>query len=394
MLKLLCSSQYLVFFLELTNMKQLHHFSPSSDFFLLKKGMFNGLHFRLGHTYKSFPEVEYAITYAHTEDDNAEFLVTLSKKDTDSTTQTLTFFSKDNIDCRILFCSPSIESFLEIAHNWVLQISQQPEHQWDPPLQHYPKVLTSQKSEFGTIGPYRYIFHINAQTEEEKLLFVLTCYSPQEKSPTLVLYIEDDSKEEHEIHLFHRNEHITSVGSTNNTTPLKALLRIAEERFSTSFSPPEEKFSVPILKLSLDEINTVLHVEKIYEHSILIIALALLGNTLYTLTSLPYIGWLFVMISGFCWLATSIHGIFAMSAIFNNLAIRIPVCTLYLLPFFFPVYGPTILLFIILTTPFLLRRIITAKEIKLSGSNIQEDDKLLLTARKMLLKKDSKKNRD
>jgi hypothetical protein len=365
-------------------------FSPTSDFIVMQKGQFNDLYFRFGQESQKHPDIEFLVVYSKEETSEPQFVVTLSKKEPNNPTQALSFYSQDTFDCQILFTEPTQEDFLHIAHTWTKKCMSAPKKVWDVPLQHYPVVKVSKSSEFGSIQGYRYVFHTHARTEDELLPFLLVCYAPREKRPALVLYVENRVPKEYSVHMFHRNEHKFAVETLTESDPHGSMLSIAEKVFSSSVKEENSEFSVPIFQLNLAEIKHILKLDQLFEHSLLVIVLAIVGHILYSLISIPFVGWFFLLISGFCWLIATIHGMYSFSALFSNMAFRIPACTLFLIPFFFPQYGPTLLLLIFIFIPIFLRRAIRTKGIRISGNGIQDDEKVLLTTRKMHLEQEAK----
>ena len=164
------------------------------------------------------------------------------------------------------------------------------------------------------------------------------------------------------------------------------MLDVANKYLDSPQAKNESLFDVPILKLSYAEIKRLLHLEQLFEHSLFIIVLTIIGHILYfPLGSIAYVGWFFIFFSVLCWLVSTVHGLFAFSSLIPNLAVRIPAWMLFLVPFFFPTYGPTFYLLMMIALPFIIRNAIKKKGIRTEGNSIQEDDKMLLETRKLHL---------
>ena len=367
-------------------------FSNQANFSILQKGEFNGLYFFLGKDEIEHPELSLILLYKLQEDNPPMFMIALNKKSAENPIQSISFYSKDHFDCRLLFTEPTQESFIEQAHEWVKEQKKQEPRVWAPPLKHHPNVHKSWKTDFGTVLGYRYQYHEQAQTEDIDLSFALLCFAPQESTPSLVLYVES-REESPSIHMYFNNKHTLSIASLDRTNPRSHLIAVAKKQLGNieeELPRDDFDFPIPILQLSLGDINIILRQEQMYEHSLLIILISTIGFILFSLIGIPYIGWFFLILAGFCWLISAAHAAYSYAALSNNYAVRLPAATLLLLPFFFPQYGPALFLFLMMGTPVMLRKAITEKGIRISGNGIQEDDKLLLVARKMHF--DQKKN--
>ena len=367
-------------------------FSNQTNFSILQKGEFNGLIFLLGKDEVDHPDLSLIILYKFKEEDAPQFMITLSKKTVTTPIQSISFYSTDHFDCQLVFSEPTQDSFVHQAHEWVGEQIKQVPKVWAPALKHFPTVVDSWRTDFGTILGYKYQYHERAKTEDIELSYALICFSPQESTPSLFLYVES-IKDSSSIHMYFNNKHTLSLTDLKEDNPREQLLSIAHEKLGNIVEPPSPEdidFPIPILQLSSGDINIILRQEQMYEHSLLIILISTIGFILHSLIGIPYIGWFFLILSGFCWLISAAHAMYSYASLTNNYAIRIPASTLLLLPLFFPQYGPALFLFLMMATPVLLRKAIVKKGIRISGNAIQEDDKLLLVARKMLF--DQKKN--
>lgn len=350
--------------------------------------------FLLGKDDVEHPELSLIILYKLHEESSPLFMITLSKKTLENPIQSMNLYSADHFDCRLMFSEPSQESFMEQSHEWVRVQKEQEPKIWAPPLKHHPVVEESRRTDFGTVMGYRYQYHEKAKTEDIDLSYVLICFAPQETTPSLFLYVES-ADEALSVHMYRNNKHSLSMTNLNHDRPREQLLSIAKRQLSTVFEPtlPDDvDFPIPILQLRFGDINMILRQEQMYEHSLLVIIISTIGFILYSLVSIPYIGWFFLILSGFCWLISAAHATYSYASLTTNYAIRIPASTMLLLPFFFPQYGPALFLFLMMGTPLFLRNAIVSKGIRISGNGIQEDDKLLLVARKMHF--DQKKNNE
>ncbi|MAA79322.1 MAG: hypothetical protein CL916_08680 [Deltaproteobacteria bacterium] len=371
-------------------------FSNQAHFSVLQKGEFNGLLFFLGKNDIEHPELSLIILYkTQEEEDDPLFMVTLSKKTAENPIQSISLYSKDHFDCQLIFIEPTQDAFMEQAHEWVREQKKQEPKVWAPPLKHHPVVENSRRTDFGTVVGYQYQYHEKAKTEDVSLSFVLICFAPQESNPSLFLYVES-ADEALCVHMYLNNKHTLSLSKLKSDDPRKHLLSIAEKQLRAVVeTPPQDDidFPIPILQLSAGEITMILKQEQMYEHSLLIVLISTIGFILYSLIGIPYIGWFFLILSGFCWLISTAHAVYSYASLTSNHAIRIPASTLLLLPLFFPKYGPALFLFLMMATPVLLRKSIVAKGIRISGNGIQEDDKLLLVARKMHFDQNKKNKR-
>ena len=360
-------------------------FSDQTNFFTLQNGEFNWLIFLLGRDDVDHPDLSLILLYKTQKDEAPQFMITLSKKTPENPVQSISYYSTDHFDCQLAFSEPTQDDFLAQAHEWVQKQQEEIPKEWAPVLKHCPTVQDSWRTDFGSVSGYRYQYHERAKTEDLELSYVLTCFAPQESAPSLFLYVEsiNDSPA---IHMYFNNKHALSLDHLQRENPREHLLSIAKEQL---FSLPETssagdiEFPIPILQLNAGDINIILRQEQMYEHSLLIILISTIGFIMYSLIGIPYIGWFFLILSGFCWLISAAHAMYSYAALTSNYAIRIPASTMLFIPFFFPQYGPALFLFMMMATPVLLRKEIVAKGIRISGSTIQEDDKLLLVARKM-----------
>ena len=367
-------------------------FSIQPDLSALQKGEFNGLSFVLGVDDIQYPDLSLIIMYKKDKDSEPLFMITLSKRTAESPIQSLSMYGHNIVDGQLLFSEPSADTFISQAHQWVQQHHEKKPNTWPPKLIHYPHIQQSRRSDFGTIEEYRYQYHEDAQTEDAQVPYILACIAPQESNPCLVLYVEQSKQNKELVHMFFKNKHTLSICTLDSDKPRKQLLQLAQDFLDSWEEEPSENvdFPIPILNLSHEEINRVLRQEQMYEHSLLIILISTIGFVLFSLISIPYIGWFFLILSFFCWLLSAAHAVYSYTALTPNYSIQLPASTLLLLPLFFPQYGPALFLFIMMATPILLRKAIKSKGIRISGNGIQEDDKLLLIARKMSIEQDAK----
>ena len=354
---------------------------------LLESGSIKAYHFELTSQSPEHPDLEYLLFYTPKDQQQTSpsFVITLSKITAESPIQIISFHNGIDVHCDLRFSVLSQKSFLEEAHIWV-QKQHIPTHDWAPILRHTPTINSYQKIDYGHIKGYRYQFLHNAVCTLGAYPFMLSLFAPQKKSPSLVLYAEK-LREKFVLSFLFRHTHKISVQEVPSATDIfQNMADLAEELLDTP-QKQEQDFSIPILQFSLEKINTILRIEKLFEFSLLSVLVGLIGHILFHLSGIPIVGWLFIALSVICWFISSVHYLFSISIQFKNPLIKLPLFALILLPFYLPSYGPTLLLLAVLLQPFLLGRLLRSFGLQTSKNGLQNDERTLLKTRKAFLER-------
>ena len=127
-------------------------FSIQANFTELQKGEFDGYTFILGVDKTNHPDLEYIMLYKREEHADPVVMITLSQKSIENPIQSLSFYSNDYFDCQLLFAETSRESFVIQSNELLSKWKNNEPKVWAPPLKHHPKVVKSERTDFGSIA--------------------------------------------------------------------------------------------------------------------------------------------------------------------------------------------------------------------------------------------------
>ena len=133
-------------------------------------------------------------------------------------------------------------------------------------------------------------------------------------------------------------------------------------------------------ELSREEIKTVLHIEMLYELSLISSILLLIGHVFSTMDEICYFGWIFYCIWFVSWLLSSLLALAVQQALIPQIWLRIPAAAFLLAPFFF-IYGPTLYLVLLCTLPYILFRKLKSFNLNVEIGGISREDSELLKLR-------------
>ncbi len=305
----------------------LENFPKIADYQIARTGVLHSYRYILGTDCISELNLQYILFYFQENDASPTLVATLTARTKEDCFQHFSLYAKSKVSFELINQDFSIDDFLSYAHSIAQKHLEIGDKEWHPPLQHYPILSDSVLLDYGSVEDYHYELHYDCtSTEFVQYNYILYCFPLQQRVPSLVLYIEQNADDNgfeatgENIGCFTTQKHHTEpleVKLGSHKAYLKLLLSIAESYLRSPVEKPENEtstLSFPVLELGKEEIKKVLHIETLYELSLLSTIMLLVGHVFSTMGSLPYFGWLFSAVWFVSWLLSSLLALVAQRA--------------------------------------------------------------------------------